>query len=73
MSKTISPATVSPAIFAGIDVGAEELVLVLRPNGVSMKAQKFANTACGHQQLVKALKGARVCMEATGVYYVDLA
>ena len=63
------------AQFAGIDVGAEELVLVVRKNATSMKAQKFANTPADrrHQQLVKALKGARVCMEATGVYYVDLA
>lgn len=73
MSKAKSPVIVSPAIFAGIDVGAEELVLVLRSNGVSSKAQTFANTPVGHQQLVKALNGARVCMEATGVYYVDLA
>lgn len=73
MSKIKSPITVSPVVFAGIDVGAEELVLVLRKNGISLKAQKFANTPAGHQQLVKALKGARVCMEATGVYYVDLA
>ena len=73
MSKIISAVTVSSAIFAGIDVGAKELVLVLRKSGVSMKAQKFANTPFGHQQLVKVLKGARVCMEATGVYYVDLA
>ena len=70
MSKSESR-SVSPQ-FAAL-MWAEELVLVLRKNGVSMKAQKFANTACGHQQLVKALKGARVCMEATGVYYVDLA
>jgi transposase len=73
MSKTPSPVTQSIAVFAGIDVGAEELVLVLRENGVSRKAQTVANTPAGHQQLVKALKGARVCMEATGVYYLDLA
>jgi len=73
MSKTLSATTVSSVVFAGIDVGAEELVLVLRKDGISGKAQTFANAPAGHQQLVKALKGARVCMEATGVYYVDLA
>lgn len=73
MSNIKSLVTVSPALFAGIDVGAKELVLVLRQNSVSMKAQTFTNTSAGHQQLVKALKGARVCLEATGVYYVDLA
>ena len=35
--------TVSP-IFAGIDVGASELLLVIRQGGVSMKAQSFDNT-----------------------------
>ncbi len=30
--------------FAGIDVGAEELMLVVRKNGTSCKAQKFTNT-----------------------------
>jgi hypothetical protein len=28
---------------AGIDVGAEELVLVIRQNGIACKAQKFTN------------------------------
>lgn len=73
MSKIESLVAVLPALFAGIDVGAEELVLVLRKNGASMKAQKFVNSPAGHRQLVSALKHARVCMEATGVYYVDLA
>jgi transposase len=76
MSKTLSPTTVSPLTFAGIDVGAEELVLVLRTNSASAKAHRFANTPAGHQQLLKTLAKCaqvRVCMEATGVYYVDLA
>ena len=30
--------------FAGIDVGAEELILTIRKNGTSYKAQKFTNT-----------------------------
>jgi transposase len=62
--------------FAGIDVGAETLVLVIRKNEVSMKAQRFANTAADRQRLVKKLAkfpDIRVCLEATGVYYLDLA
>jgi transposase len=64
------------AHFAGIDVGAEELVLVVRKNGTSMKAQKFANTAAERARLVAKLAKLpelRVCLEATGVYHLDLA
>src|SRR5712691_6205148 len=62
--------------FAGVDVGAETLVLVIRRNEVAMKAQRFANTAADRQRLVKKLAkfpDIRVCLEATGVYYLDLA
>jgi transposase len=64
------------APFAGIDVGAEELVLVVRKNGTSMKAQKFANTPADRARLVAKLAklpGLRVCLEATGAYHLDLA
>jgi transposase len=76
MTNILSTTTFSSITFAGIDVGAEELVLVLRMNGVSAKAQSFANTRPGHQQLLKTLAKCgqvRLCLEATGVYYVDLA
>ena len=33
-----------PVLFAGIDVGAEELILVIRKNGKSFDPQKFTNT-----------------------------
>jgi transposase len=62
--------------FAGIDVGAEELVLIIRNHGTSHKAQKFANTSADHLRLTKklaALPGLIVCLEATGVYHFDLA
>ena len=64
------------AHFAGIDVGAEELVLVVRKNATSMKAQKFANTPADRARLVAKLAklaGLRVCLEATGVYHLELA
>lgn len=64
------------APFAGIDVGAEELMLVVRKNGTSMKAQKFANTPADRARLVAKLAklpGLRVCLEATGAYHLDLA
>src|SRR3972149_10469011 len=64
------------APFAGIDVGAEELILVVRKNGTSMKAQKFANTAAERARLVAKLvklPGVSVCLEATGAYHLELA
>ena len=63
-------------LFAGIDVGAEELILVIRKNGTPYKAQKFANTAADRARLVKKLAnlpGIIVCLEATGVYHFDLS
>ena len=64
------------AHFAGIDVGAEELVLVVRKNATSMKAQKFANTPAERARLVAKLvklPGVSVCLEATGAYHLELA
>ena len=64
------------SLFAGIDVGAEELFLVIRKNGVPCKAQKFTNTPADRARLVKKLAnlpGIIVCLEATGVYHFDLS
>lgn len=62
--------------FAGIDVGSQELVMVLRTNAKSQPAQAFPNTPAGHKKLLKTLTktplGA-VCLEATGVYSVDIS
>ena len=66
----------SPSLFAGIDVGAEELILVIRKSGVPYKAQKFTNTPADRARLVKklvSLPGIVVCLEATGVYHFDLS
>jgi transposase len=65
-----------PALFAGIDVGAEELILVIRKNGKSVDPQKFANPPADRARLVKKLvklPGLIVCLEATGIYHFDLA
>lgn len=62
--------------FAGIDVGAEELILIIRKNGTPFKPQKFANTPSGHARLAEKLRklpGIIVCLEATGVYHFDLS
>lgn len=63
-------------VFAGIDVGAKTLVSVIRKNAASMKAQTFANTPAERLRLVKRLStfpGITVCLEATGVYSLDIA
>ena len=43
------------SLFAGIDVGADELILVIRKNGTPYKPQKFANTPADRARLVKKL------------------
>ena len=61
---------------AGIDVGAEELVMVIRKNGKPLNPQKFTNTRADRARLVMKLvklPGVIVCMEATGIYHFDLA
>jgi transposase len=61
---------------AGIDVGCEKVVSAVGKDGGSQKAREFANDPAGHGSLIKALQNARVtrvCVEATGVYHVDLA
>ncbi len=75
-TKTIGSPPVATPAFAGIDVGAAELVLLIRKNAVSMKAQAFANTRADRQRLLKRLSkfpSVTVCLEATGVYHLDLA
>ena len=63
-------------LFAGIDVGAEELILVIRKKGKPFDPQKFANTPADRTRLMKKLVkllGIIVCLEATGVYHFDLS
>ena len=58
-----------------IDVSADEITVAIegRPGRSTL-----ANDAAGHERLVRLLtrprKGvARVCLEATGIYHLDLA
>ncbi len=58
-----------PSLFAGVDVGAEELVLVIRKDGKPFDPQKYANSPSDHTRLVKKLgklPGIVVCLEARG-------
>lgn len=61
----------------GIDVGAKELVLVLREKRKTSEPRTYDNTPQGHRKLIKYLKPRKkqtyICIEATGVYHFDLA
>lgn len=66
----------SKQLVAGVDVSAEEFILIIRKNGTSYKAQKFINTPADRARLVTKmvkLPGIIVCLEATGVYHFDLS
>lgn len=62
--------------FAGIDVGAKTVVLAWRQRGRTVGRETWPQTADGHRQLVQRLRAlgpACVVLEATGIYYLDLA
>jgi transposase len=59
--------------WAGIDVSAKTLAVCRWRDG-NENEQEFSNDAAGHRELLKWLgRQARVCMEATGVYHLQLA
>ena len=59
--------------WCGIDVAAKTLE-ARRRRGEELTAQEFDNDAAGHSALLKWVgKGARVCIEASGVYHLQLA
>lgn len=58
---------------AGIDVSAKTLE-AMRLRGGDVTHETFGNDVAGHREMIKWLgKRARVCMEATGVYHLQLA
>lgn len=61
---------------AGIDVSSETIDIQRRCSG-QLSQRAFANTASGHVQAMAWLQrgdvGARVCLEATGIYHLQLA
>jgi transposase len=61
---------------AGIDVGAASVVLVCRQSGRGSVPEPFEQSIAGHAALVRRLRKLapqRVVLEATGIYYLDLA
>ncbi len=61
----------------GIDVSAAQLVVALEGEGSRGLQRSFPNRASGHQALILWLQNRgtriRVCLEATGLYSLDLA
>jgi transposase len=61
----------------GLDVSAQELVVMVRRDGRTEPCRSFSNTPQGHQELRRYLtpqRGrVRVCMESTGMYGLDAA
>lgn len=64
-------------VYVGVDVSQQTLDVAARTESAEQRPAQFANTRTGHRQLIKWLtKGgrcARVILEATGVYSLDLA
>jgi transposase len=63
-------------VWVGIDVAARTVEMVWRSQGKSSKSQSYEQTAAGHRQLIKQLhrlEPVSVVLEATGIYYLDLA
>jgi len=62
---------------AGVDVSQRTLDVAVRDQCGNQRTAQFDNTATGHHQLIgwltKGGKAARVVLEATGVYSLDLA
>lgn len=61
--------------YVGIDVGAKSVVVCVRHAGRHATTQEFKQTPAGHQALIKTLRQQVACvvLEATGIYYLDLA
>lgn len=63
-------------VVSGIDIAAKTFDLVTRHDGRDAKVEQFKQTPQGHASAVKKLrklKPSLIVMEATGIYYLDLA
>lgn len=62
--------------FVGVDIAAKTFDLVSRQSGKVSRGTSFSQTSQGHAKAIqhlKALKPTLIVMEATGIYYFDLA
>jgi transposase len=75
MSKLFNP--LQPAVFCGVDVSAATLAVAIQQDGQPLEQREFGNNAAGHKALIVCLHKrkalARVSLEATGIYSLDLA
>jgi transposase len=63
----------SPQSYLGIDISKDHLDTCRLANGRKQR-RRFPNASAGHQQLIAwARRGARVCVEASGRYGLDIA
>jgi transposase len=64
------------SVYIGIDISAKSFDLVVRNQDKSNKSKVFSQTPDGYRKclkLLEKLKPKLIVMEATGVYYLDLA
>lgn len=64
------------SVCVGIDIAAKSFDLVVRKNGQNSAVTRFEQSPKDHAKALKKLRSLnpyRVVMEATGVYYLDLA
>ncbi|MDZ7870571.1 MAG: transposase [Rheinheimera sp.] len=62
--------------FVGIDIAAKTVDLVVRNDDKTSKSEQFSQTPDGHAAVVRKLQKLApelIVMEATGIYYLDLA
>ena len=63
-------------LLCGVDVGSRELVVAIDSGPGRVWEGTFSNNAAGHRKLIRRLTRtrakARVCVEATGIYHLDL-
>lgn len=67
----------SQRVEAGVDVSADSFSVAYEIPGKSLEQTRLENSAAGHRKLCRLLtrggRPARVCLEATGIYSLDLA
>lgn len=67
----------SEMVQAGIDVSVKELTVAASRGGQLLGRRSFANTSAGRAELIRWLKvkepPVAVCLEATGIYSLDLS
>ena len=67
---------VSDAVYVGVDIGAAKVEMLWRRGGRSSSVCAFDQDPQGHAKLISELKRLRprlIVLEATGIYYLDLA